>query len=156
MQYGRRTLWMIHGLAFALLAITWLAAAGIAPHGGSPLVALYYVLHIFPGSIIFVLILFEWLARNRAIAERMPTEPPAVRFNHRLHQIYYLILLALPVSGILVFFDPASLSGDGLARWLGSRPLYHLHADLFYLLLVLVVVNTLVTLAHFARHRFRR
>ena len=156
MQYARRTLWMIHLLAFVLLAVTWLAAAGIAPHAGSPLVALYYVLHIFPGSVIFVLILFEWLARNRAIAERMPSEPPAVRFNHRLHQVYYLILLALPVSGILVFFDPAGASGHALADLLGARPLYRLHANLFYALLVLVAINALVTLAHFAKHRFRR
>lgn len=92
--------------------------------------ALYYVLHIFPGSIIFILILFEWLVRNQEKFIGMSGQPWHQRLNRHLHRVYYLTLLTLPLTGIVIFFETMS-----------SRPVYRLHSALFYLLMGLVVVN---------------
>lgn len=112
-----------------MLLVTWLAGAAIKAEAGTPFVALYYVLHIFPGSIIFILILFEWLVRNQG---SLATVPPQEIVNKTLHRAYYLILLVLPVTGIAVFFD-----------WTAFRLVYLLHATLFYVLIVLVFANIL-------------
>lgn len=52
--------------------------------------------------------------------------------NRVLHRAYYLILLALPVTGIAVFFD-----------YMTARPTYLLHKILFDLLLLLILLNIL-------------
>lgn len=130
MQNIYRRLIPIHVLAFVMLLVTWLAGEAIKAHAGSPMSALYYVLHIFPGSIIFILILFEWLVRNQGKLVQMPDVPWHLRLNRRLHRVYYLILLALPPSGIVIFFET-----------MANRPVYQLHSAMFDLLLVLVGVN---------------
>lgn len=94
---------------------------------GTPLVALYYVLHIFPGSVIAIIILFEWLAKDR---KKLTEVPKSALINSALHRAYYLILLALPVTGIAIFFD-----------FISTHPFYQLHTGLFNLLLILVLVN---------------
>lgn len=127
MKAAYRNLVWIHAAAFLLLLATWFAGAAIKTEAGTPFVALYYVLHIFPGSIIFILILFEWLVRNQGVLSVVPRDQ---RVNRVLHRAYYLILLALPMTGIAVFFD-----------FMAVRPFYLLHIGLFYLLLVLVVLN---------------
>ena len=124
-----RKLVLIHLAAFVMLLVTWLAGAAIKTEAGTPFVALYYVLHIFPGSIIFILILFEWLLRNQG---SLATVPPQQIINKTLHRAYYLILLVLPLTGIAIFFD-----------WTAFRLVYLLHATLFYLLIVLVFANIL-------------
>ncbi len=124
-----RKLVLIHLAAFVMLLVTWLAGAAIKTEAGTPFVALYYVLHIFPGSIIFILILFEWLLRNQG---SLATVPPQQIINKTLHRAYYLILLILPVTGVFIFFD-----------WTAFRLVYLLHATLFYLLIVLVFANIL-------------
>lgn len=134
-----RNLILIHTLAFIMLFVTWLAGEAIKTQAGSPMVALYYVLHIFPGSVIFILILFEWLMRNRGTLGAMTDLSWHLRLNSRLHRIYYLILLALPLTGIVIFFEPSSI--NAAMGWLHQRPIYHLHSTLFDLLLVLVGVN---------------
>ncbi len=131
-----RNLILIHVLAFFMLLVTWLCGAAIKTEAGSPFAALYYVLHIFPGSIIFILILFEWLVRNQGKLIHMPDMPQHLWINRKLHRAYYLILLALPVTGIAVFFD-----------FMESRPFYQLHSGLFTLLLALVVINAASMLA---------
>ena len=124
-----RKLALLHLAAFFILLVTWLAGAAIKTEAGTPLVALYYVLHIFPGSIIFILILFEWLARNQgSLADISPQEI----VNKALHRAYYLILLVLPLTGIAIFFD-----------WTVLRLGYFIHTNLFYLLIVLVLINIL-------------
>lgn len=122
-----RKLVSIHAAAFVMLLVTWIAGAAIKTEAGTPFVALYYVLHIFPGSIIFILILFEWLARNQGALNDVP---PDQLVNRALHRAYYLILLALPITGIAVFFD-----------FMAIRPFYQIHNWLFNLLLILVFVN---------------
>ena len=122
-----RKLVSIHVAAFVMLLAIWIAGAAIKTEAGTPFVALYYVLHIFPGSIIFILILFEWLARNQGALNDVP---PDQRVNRALHRAYYLILLALPITGIAVFFD-----------FMAIRPFYQIHGWLFNLLLILVFVN---------------
>lgn len=124
-----RKLVLIHLAAFVMLLVTWLAGAAIKTEAGTPFVALYYVLHIFPGSIIFILILFEWLLRNQG---SLAPVPPQQIVNKTLHRAYYLILLILPITGIAIFFD-----------WTAFRLVYLLHATLFYLLIVLVFANIL-------------
>lgn len=124
-----RKLALLHLTAFFILLVTWLAGAAIKAEAGTPLVALYYVLHIFPGSIIFILILFEWLARNQGALADIP---PQEIINKALHRAYYLILLILPLTGIAIFFD-----------WTTLRLGYLLHTNLFYLLIVLVLINVL-------------
>lgn len=125
-----RNLMLIHALAFFMLLVTWLCGEAIKTEAGSPFAALYYVLHIFPGSIIFILILFEWIVRNQGELAHAPDMPQHLWINRKLHRAYYLILLALPVSGIAVFFD-----------FMDSRPFYQLHSLLFTLLLILVGIN---------------
>lgn len=110
-----------------MLAATWIAGAAIKTEAGTPFVALYYVLHIFPGSIIFILILFEWLVRNQGALTEVP---PDQLVNSALHRAYYLILLALPITGIAIFFD-----------FMAMRPFYQIHNWLFKLLLLLVLLN---------------
>lgn len=110
-----------------MLLATWIAGAAIKTEAGTPFVALYYVLHIFPGSIIFILILFEWLVRNQGALNDVP---PDQLVSRALHRAYYLILLALPITGIAVFFD-----------FMAIRPFYQIHSWLFNLLLILVFVN---------------
>jgi cytochrome b561 len=122
-----RKLVSIHVAAFVMLLATWIAGAAIKTEAGTPFVALYYVLHIFPGSIIFILILFEWLVRNQGALNDVP---PDQLVNRALHRAYYLILLALPITGIAVFFD-----------FMAIRPFYQIHSWLFNLLLILVFVN---------------
>jgi len=134
MQTLYRNLLLIHVLAFVMLLVTWLAGEAIKTEAGSPMAALYYVLHIFPGSLIFILILFEWLVRHRGSLGDLSGMPWHLRINRHLHRLYYLILLALPLTGIVIFFEPA-------AAWLAARPVYRLHSLLFDLLIVLVAVN---------------
>ena len=124
-----RKLVLLHLAAFFILLVTWLAGAAIKTEAGTPLVALYYVLHIFPGSIISILILFEWLARNQG---SLADIPPQEIVNKALHRAYYLILLVLPLTGIAIFFDSTAL-----------RLGYFIHTNLFYLLIVLVLINIL-------------
>jgi cytochrome b561 len=126
-----RKLVLIHAVACVLLLVTWFAGAAIKTAVGTPFVALYYVLHVFPGSIIFILILFEWLLRNQG---SLATVLPQEMVNKALHRAYYLILLVLPVTGIAIFFD-----------WTALRLVYLFHAAVFYLLIVLVLVNILHT-----------
>lgn len=130
MTMPRSKLIAVHALAFLMLLITWACGEAIKSEAGTPFVALYYVLHIFPGSIIFILILFEWLARNQEKLVYTPDTPTHLWVIRKLHRAYYLILLALPITGIAVFFD-----------FMTSRPLYQLHSLLFTLLLALVVAN---------------
>ncbi len=125
-----RKLVPIHTLAVVMLLVTWFAGDAIKAHTGTPMAALYYVLHIFPGSVIFILILFEWLVRNQGRLMEMTGQPWHLRLNRRLHRVYYLILLALPLTGIVIFFESIQ-----------SRPIYQLHRALFYLLIGLVIVN---------------
>jgi cytochrome b561 len=127
-----RKLIVIHFLAFLMLLVTWFCGAAIKTEAGSPMVALYYVLHIFPGSIIFILILFEWLIRNQGKLVHTTEMPQYLWINRKLHRAYYLILLALPLTGILVFFD-----------FIQARPFYHSHSALFNLLLILIVINSI-------------
>lgn len=110
-----------------MLLATWIAGAAIKTEAGTPFAALYYVLHIFPGSIIFILILFEWLVRNQGTLAEVPRDQLV---NRTLHRAYYLILLALPITGIAIFFD-----------FMAMRPFYQIHNGLFNLLLILVFVN---------------
>ena len=110
-----------------MLLATWIAGAAIKTEAGTPFAALYYVLHIFPGSIIFILILFEWLVRNQGTLTEVPRDQLV---NRTLHRAYYLILLALPLTGIAIFFD-----------FMAIRPFYQIHNGLFSLLLILVFVN---------------
>ena len=124
-----RKLVLLHLAAFFILLVTWMAGAAIKTEAGTPLVALYYVLHIFPGSIISILILFEWLARNQG---SLADTPPQEIVNNALHRTYYLILLVLPLTGIAIFFD-----------WTVLRLGYFLHTSFFYLLIVLVLINIL-------------
>jgi len=125
-----RKLLLIHVVAFFMLLITWLCGEAIKTEAGSPMVALYYVLHIFPGSAIFILIFFEWITRNQGKLVHTPEMPQHLWLNKILHRAYYLILLALPLTGIVVFFD-----------FLQNRPFYQLHSALFSLLLLLIAVN---------------
>lgn len=127
-----RKLALVHAVAFIMLLVTWLAGAAIKTEAGTPFAALYYVLHIFPGSVIFILILFEWLVRNQGALIEVPRDQLV---NRALHRAYYLILLALPMTGIAVFFD-----------FMAMRPFYQLHKTLFYVLLVLVIANVAHTI----------
>ena len=99
-----------------MLFVTWLAGASIKEQSG-PMSAVYYVLHIFPGSVIFMLITFEWLVRNQGKLIRTQGMPMHLWINRNLHRAYYLILLALPLTGILVFFD-----------FVEARPFYKIHS----------------------------
>ena len=110
-----------------MLLATWIAGVAIKTEAGTPFAALYYVLHIFPGSIIFILILFEWLVRNQGALTEVPRDQLV---NRTLHRAYYLILLALPLTGIAIFFD-----------FMAVQPFYQIHNGLFNLLLILVFVN---------------
>lgn len=121
---------VVHALAFLMLLITWACGEVIKTEAGTPFVALYYVLHIFTGSVIFLLILFEWLLRNQDKLLRPSDMAAHLWINKKLHRAYYLILLALPITGIAVFFDV-----------MVSRPFYQLHSMLFWALVSLVVVN---------------
>lgn len=127
MKREYRNLVLIHAGVFVMVLITWLAGEAIKTEAGTPFAALYYVLHIFPGSVIFILILFEWLVRNQGSLSKVPRHQLV---NRMLHRAYYLILLALPVTGIAIFFD-----------FIAARPFYRFHSALFNLLLVLVLVN---------------
>ena len=127
-----RKVLLVHTIAFFMLLLTWLAGEAIKTEAGTPFVALYYVLHIFPGSVVFILILMEWSAVSQIPLSDVPRSQLA---NRILHRIYYLILLALPVTGVAVFFD-----------FLASRPFYHVHSILFSLLLILVFVNIVHTM----------
>ena len=120
---------LVHLLATFMLLITWLAGEAIKTQSG-PTSAVYYVLHIFPGSVIFILITFEWLIRNQGKLIRTQGMPLYLWINKNLHRAYYLILLALPLTGILVFFD-----------FFEARPFYHVHATLFNLLMALILIN---------------
>jgi cytochrome b561 len=139
MQNLHRNLILIHLIAFVMLFVIWLAGGAIKTQAGSPLVALYYVLHIFPGSVMFILILFEWLARYRGTLGDIAQLPWHLRLNRRLHRLYYLILLALPVTGIVIFFESSWMLQA--TQWLPQRPVYQLHSSLFDVLMVLVLVN---------------
>lgn len=148
-----RKLLFIHAVAFILILVTWLAGASIAPHAGTPLVALYYVLHIFPASVIFVLILFQWQISSQARRAASVGVQWSDRFNRSMHQLYDAILIALPLTGLLVFFEPTASHAplhENATWWirvLQDRLFYHVHAWLFDLLLGFVALNVGATLA---------
>lgn len=137
-------------MAFILLLVTWLAGDAIASHAGTPLVALYYVLHIFPGSLVFVLVLFYWLGKADEGEPQAVNVSLSGKVNRLMHHLYYSILLALPLTGILIFFEPVKArAGSDTSWWMQlfhERFIYHLHASLFDVLLVLVAINALVML----------
>jgi cytochrome b561 len=120
---------LVHLLVTFMLFVTWLAGESIKDESG-PMSAVYYVLHIFPGSLIFMLITFEWLVRNQGKLIRTQGMPLHLWINRNLHRAYYLILLALPLTGILVFFD-----------FVEARPFYMIHSTLFNLLMLLIGIN---------------
>lgn len=127
---SRRVL-LIHAIAFILIFLVWLAGVAIKTEAGKPLVALYYVLHIFPASILFIFATVEW----QTISQQSPSVTRLASrnwgyINQVLHRVYYLMLMLLPFSGIAVFFD-----------FLASRPFYQIHRLLFYVLLFLMAVN---------------
>ena len=128
-KYQGRHLVAIHVAVTLMLLLTWWTGASIKTEAG-PSAALYYVGHIFPGSVIFILILFEWIVRNQGKLIHVPNLPQHLWINRKLHRAYYLILLALPLTGIAVFFD-----------FFASRPFYRLHGILFYSLLALILIN---------------
>jgi cytochrome b561 len=150
MNPQKRKFWLIHGLAFVLILMTWLAGAAIGSHAGTPLVALFYVLHIFPASIIFVLILFQWQISSQA-KQVAPATTQIDHFNAAMHWIYDALLVALPLTGLLVFFDPAAPKRLNLGQtgwwqqlWY-DRFFFHVHGWLFDALLAAVLLNLLVT-----------
>ena len=120
---------LVHLLVTFMLFVTWLAGESIKDESG-PMSAVYYVLHIFPGSVIFMLITFEWLVRNQGKLIRTQGMPLHLWINRNLHRAYYLILLALPLTGILVFFD-----------FVEARLFYNIHSTLFNLLMLLIGIN---------------
>jgi len=120
----------LHAIAFLLLLAIWACGEAIKTKAGTPFVALYYVLHIFLGSGMSILILFEWLLRNQDNLTHIHDMPTQVWINKKLHRAYYLILLALPITGIAVFFD-----------FIAARPFYQIHSVLFTILVMLVIVN---------------
>lgn len=128
-KHQGRHLVAIHVVVALMLLLTWWTGESIKTETG-PFAALYYVGHIFPGSVIFILILFEWIVRNQGKLIHTPSLPQHLWINRKLHRAYYLILLALPLTGIAVFFD-----------FFASRPFYRLHGILFYSLLALIVIN---------------
>lgn len=130
----KKLIW-VHLLAFLMLFLTWWAGTTIKSESG-PFSALYYVLHIFPGSVIFILILFEWLIRNQEKLVHSPNMPAHLWMNRKLHRTYYLFLMLLPLTGILVFFD-----------WMPSRPFYWIHKSFFNLILGLIVFD-LISMTH--------
>lgn len=150
-----RKLALIHGLLFVLLLVTWLSGILITDHAGTPMVALYYVMHIFPGSIIFVLILFQWLISSQTRRTSITEESLPSRWTRILHRCYDAILVAVPLIGLLIFFEPASPNAKvnaeagrltQLMQLMQSQPFHRLHAWLYYLLLALVVFNVIVML----------
>jgi hypothetical protein len=143
----QRRLTIIHGLALVLLFATWLAGVSIAPHAGTPMVALYYVMHIFTAGVILVLILLQWQISSQKQQIFAPGSISYRRWNHLIHQAYDAILVALPITGLLIFYEPkalASVPGVQPAWWvrvLHDSFFHHVHAWLFNGLLALVVVN---------------
>jgi cytochrome b561 len=119
----------VHSLAFLLLFLTWWAGTAIKTESG-PFSASYYVLHIFPASVIFILVLLEWLIRNQDKLVHPLNMPAYLWLNRKLHRAYYVLLMLLPLTGILVFFD-----------WLPIRPFYWIHKTLFNFILGLLVFD---------------
>lgn len=127
---SRRVL-LIHAVAFTLIFLVWIAGVAIKTEAGKPMVALYYVLHIFPASILFIFATVELQTISRQSLSFSNTGSSDWGYiNQLLHRVYYLLLMLLPFSGIAVFFD-----------FLASRPFYQIHRLLFYGLLFLMTVN---------------
>lgn len=130
MRKNRSKLITLHAIAFLLLLVIWVCGEAIKTKTGTLFVALYYVLHIFLGSTMSILILFEWLLRNQDKLRYTRDMPTHVWVNKKLHRAYYLILLALSITGVAVFFD-----------FIAARPFYRIHSALFTILVMLVIVN---------------
>lgn len=128
-----RRFFLIHALAFILVFMIWLAGAAIKKEAGTPMAALYYVLHIFPASVVFVLAAIEWQTISQQGPSTFSRHLGDWSFiNQILHRIYWLMLMLLPLTGIAVFFD-----------FLISRPFYQIHRLLFYAFLFLMLMNVL-------------
>ncbi len=143
--------YVLHWMPFALLAATWLA--GYIIHAGlhSPVVVLYYAAHIFAAAGLFVVGMFYLHPANRYIKSRLHASAPN-GITKATHRIIFYLLRVQPFIGLLIFFVPDGgfgLGGKG-SFWLNhvyNDNLAHMaHAMLFYVIVLLGVVNFLFVL----------
>ncbi len=139
---------VLHWHVFALLAITWFFGYNIAAHADSPLVAMYYVMHILPGCALSLLAFFLLHPKeNEGHTGR------GVRSSHALtlqiHKAFSYLLAVAPAAGVLVFFVPAGPWHLGASGSFWLTHVYHdnlmhlVHGATFYLVVLLGIVNLL-------------
>ena len=137
-----------HWHVFTLLACTWFFGYSVAAHASTPLVALYYVVHILAGSALSTLTFFLLLPRKE-VALVTPDTLGSRALTRQLHKLIFHLLMAAPILGVLVFFVPDGpwhLMQNGSFWWthVYHDNLAHLaHAATFYLVLLLGSINWL-------------
>ena len=130
-----------------------LGLAGYIIHANlnSPVLVLYYAAHIFAASGLFVVGMFYLHPGNQDIKSRLHTSAPN-DVTKATHRIFFHVLRVQPFIGVLIFFVPDS--GLGLGKdgsfWLNhvynDNFAHMVHGMLFYLIILLGVVNFLFVL----------
>src|SRR5450830_1442928 len=91
---------VLHWHVFALLTITWYFGYNIAAHANSPLVAMYYVMHILPGCALSLLAFFLLHPK-----ESEGSTGRGVRSSHALtlqiHKAFSHLRAVAPAVGVL-------------------------------------------------------
>ncbi len=113
---------MLHWAIVILVTIQFIAHDGIEEsfdafvEGAVPAAAdlrLSY-LHIICGALIFLLMLWRVTLRLRRGAPALPANEPRIArmLAHAVHGLFYLVLLAMPVSGAVAWFGGVEAAGN--------------------------------------------
>lgn len=113
---------MLHWAIVLLVTIQFIAHDGIEEsfdafiEGAVPAAAdlrLSY-LHVVCGSLIFLLMIWRMTLRLRRGAPALPENEPrlAKMLAHTVHGLFYLVLIAMPMSGAVAWFGGVEAAGD--------------------------------------------
>lgn len=71
-------------------------------------------LHVIFGALIFLLMIWRLTLRLRRGAPALPANEPraAKMLAHTVHGLFYLLLIAMPVSGAVAWFGGVEAAGD--------------------------------------------
>jgi cytochrome b561 len=146
--------WLLAALIVFMAALGWYMMSVEDEPGGQQ----WMDLHKSVGLVLAALVLLRvlWRLGNRPA----PLPAGAPRWQARVagltHGLLYLLMLALPVTGVLgASYSRAGLAFFGLAlpRWLGpdratAHQFFEIHEVLVWLMVVLVVLHVLAALKH--------
>lgn len=156
-QYSKRIV-IVHWLTFLLVILAWYLGDNLAEATDNSKATLAgYFLHIFVGSVIFLLTLSQlYFRRKDGRPSSLPDKPRYKIVAKYVHYLLYVVLTVLPMSGVTIMLTSkvgqALLAGDGnlLPKEDGFKDVFAqgVHEQLVNVLIALVVLHILGAIKH--------